>query len=198
MELIYRTLNRGDAVIEDEKIIDLYWARSEDAISETDKKYRKQCMYVANNILNNISDCEECLNDTYMTAWNKMPPERPGFLAAFLCKIIRNHSIKKYDYFHRSKRNKQAEISIEELGECITASDITEEKYYEKETVRALNEFLGLLSKEKRVIFIRRYWFYDSYSQIAEQCGGSEDSIKMSLSRMRQKLREFLEERGLS
>ncbi|MBR3023909.1 MAG: RNA polymerase subunit sigma-70, partial [Oscillospiraceae bacterium] len=113
-------------VLEDEKIIDLYWERSESAITETDKKYRSRCMYIANRILNDNSDAEECLNDTYLTAWNLMPPERPKFLASFLYKIIRNHSLTRFKYYNNSKRKKDVCISTEELEECIDRSGNTE------------------------------------------------------------------------
>lgn len=184
-------------ILDDEKIIDLYWERSENAISETDKKYRSRCLAVANNILHNMSDSEECLNDTYMTAWNTMPPERPSFLAAFLCRIIKNLSLKKYSYLHREKRNADSAVSIDELSECVSDDECTEESYDVKELTKALNEFLMAQTPERRVIFVRRYWFYDSLSQIAEQCGITENKASVTISRMRQQLRKYLEERGL-
>lgn len=87
----------GRIIVSDNDIIELYWSRSEEAITETDKKYRKECMKISHNILNNTSDCEECLNDTYMTAWNIIPPNRPNYMCAFICKIMRNHSLRKYE-----------------------------------------------------------------------------------------------------
>ena len=102
--------------MDDEKIIDLYWARSDSAITETDKKYRNHCMYIARNILNNISDSEECINDTYLAAWNSIPPERPNYLSAFLAKITKNLALKKFRYNTADKRKKEAAVSIEELS----------------------------------------------------------------------------------
>ena len=182
-------------VLEDEKIIDLYWERSESAITETDKKYRSRCMYIANRILNDNSDAEECLNDTYLTAWNLMPPERPKFLASFLYKIIRNHSLTRFKYYNNSKRKKDVCISTEELEECIDRSGSTEEKYDENEVVAAINEFLDSLKKDRRFIFVRRYWYFDSIADISEKCSMTEENVRAILSRVRKQLKEHLKRR---
>ena len=181
--------------MEDEKIIDLYWERSENAISETDKKYRNQCLYVANSILNDIQDSEECLNDTYLTAWDLIPPERPGYLSAFLFKIIRNHSLNKYRILKSKKRKKDLSFSLEELGECVDSKNNTEEKFDESEVVAALNEFLETLNRDKRYIFVRRYWYFDSIKNISEQCSMSEENIRVILSRVRSQLKDYLKKR---
>ena len=115
--------------LEDEKIIELYWERSENAIAETDKKYRERCLYVARSILNDNSDAEECLNDTYLTAWNLMPPERPKILSSFLFRIIRNHSLNRLRFLNSSKRKRDLSFSINELGECVDGKNDTEEKF---------------------------------------------------------------------
>ena len=179
-------------VLEDEKIIDLYWERSESAITETDKKYRSRCIYVARSVLNDISDAEECLNDTYLTAWNMMPPERPKFLSSFLFKIVRNHSLNKLRFHNNSKRKKDISFSTEELEECVDGNSSVEEKFDESEVVNAINEFLESLKKDRRYIFVRRYWYLDSIADIAGHCSMTEDNVMKILSRTRMHLKEYL------
>ena len=179
-------------VLEDEKIIDLYWERSESAITETDKKYRSRCIYVARSVLNDISDAEECLNDTYLTAWNMMPPERPKFLSSFLFKIVRNHSLNKLRFHNNSKRKKDISFSTEELEECVDGNSSVEDKFDESEVVNAINEFLESLKKDRRYIFVRRYWYLDSIADIAGHCSMTEDNVMKILSRTRMQLKEYL------
>lgn len=183
--------------LEDNEIIDLYWKRSENAITETDRKYRKKCLYVAGNILKDLSDAEECLNDTYMTAWKLMPPERPVYLLAFLLRIIKNHSLNRMRHLHRSKRKKDLEVSLDELNECCDGKSNTEDAFNMEELINAINDFLDELDKQKRVIFIRKYWFYDTVPQIAQRCSMSEENVKINLVRTRKKLKTYLTERGL-
>ena len=178
--------------LEDEKIIELYWERSENAIAETDKKYRERCLYVARSILNDISDAEECLNDTYLTAWNLMPPERPKILSSFLFKIIRNHSLNRLRFLNSSKRKRDLSFSLDELGECVDGKNDTEEKFDETEVLNALNEFLRSLSKDKRFILVRRYWFFDSIAEIAERSSMTEENVRATLSRLRKQLKKYL------
>ena len=182
-------------VLEDEKIIDLYWERSESAISETDKKYRSRCMYVARSILEDNSDAEECLNDTYLTAWNLMPPERPKFLSSFLFKIVRNHSLNKFRFHNNSRRKRNISFSTEELAECVDGSNNVEEKFDEAEVVNAINEFLETLKKDRRYIFVRRYWYLDSIADIAEHCSLTEENVMVILSRVRKQLKDHLKRR---
>ncbi len=182
-------------VLEDEKIIDLYWERSESAITETDIKYRSRCIYVARSVLNDISDAEECLNDTYLTAWNLMPPERPKFLSSFLFKIVRNHSLNKLRFNNNSKRKKDISFSTEELEECVDGNSSVEDKFDESEVVNAINEFLESLKKDRRYIFVRRYWYLDSIADIAGHCSMTEDNVMKILSRTRMQLKEYLKGR---
>ncbi|WP_049962914.1 RNA polymerase sigma factor [Ruminococcus sp. HUN007] len=182
-------------VLEDEKIIDLYWERSESAITETDKKYRSRCIYVARSVLNDISDAEECLNDTYLTAWNLMPPERPKFLSSFLFKIVRNHSLNKLRFNNNSRRKKDISFSTEELEECVDGNSSVEDKFDESEVVNAINEFLESLKKDRRYIFVRRYWYLDSIADIAGHCSMTEDNVMKILSRTRMQLKEYLKGR---
>ncbi|WP_049962842.1 sigma-70 family RNA polymerase sigma factor [Ruminococcus sp. HUN007] len=184
-------------MLEDRDIIDLYWLRSESAIEETDKKYRTRCIYIARNILNDISDAEECLNDTYMTAWNRMPDERPKFLGAFLFRIIRNHAMNRLRYLASGKRKNEGVLAFDELDECIAdTSDSIEDTTDESELSEILNEFIAGLDYKKRFIFIRRYWYLDSYAQISALCEEKEENISMILSRIRKNLRKYLNERG--
>ena len=184
--------------LEDEKIIELYWARHESAIDETDKKYRTFCMYISRNILNDISDAEECINDTWLAAWNTIPPERPVSLSAFLGKIVKNLSLKKFRYNNSEKRRKEVTVSIEEISESAVSISDTESRTDSGELAYIISEFLRGQSKEKRVMFLRRYWFFDSYSQISELVGVSEESVRVSLMRLRKKLKKYLEERGIT
>ena len=182
-------------ILEDEKIIDLYWERSESVITETDKKYRSRCIYVARSVLNDISDAEECLNDTYLTAWNLMPPERPKFLSSFLFKIVRNLSLNKLRFNNNSKRKKDISFSTEELEECVDGNSSVEDKFDESEVVNAINEFLESLKKDRRYIFVRRYWYLDSIADIAGHCSMTEDNVMKILSRTRMQLKEYLKGR---
>ena len=184
--------------LEDEKIIELYWARHESAIDETDKKYRTFCMYISRNILNNISDAEECINDTWLAAWNTIPPERPVHLSAFLGKIVKNLSLKKFRYNNSGKRRNEVTVSIEEISESAVSISDTESRTDSGELAYIISEFLRGQSQEKRVMFLRRYWFFDSYSQISELMGVSEESVRVSLMRLRKKLKKYLEERGIT
>ena len=169
-------------MLEDRDIIDLYWLRSESAIAETDKKYRQRCIYVARNILNDISDAEECLNDTYMTAWNR---------------IIRNHARNRLRYLVSAKRKSSGVLAFDELEECIAdTSDSIEDTTDESELSETLNEFIAGLDYKKRFIFIRRYWYLDTYAQISNLCGEKEENINMILARTRKSLRKYLNERG--
>ena len=197
--LIYEGKKQKGVIIwmEDEKIVDLYWNRSENAISETDKKYRKPCISIANNILNDISDSEECLNDTYLAAWNTMPPQRPKYLPAFLFKIVKNIAFNRFYFNHRDKRRKEVSVSFDELEECVAGSSYTDDMIDAKELAGAVNDFIEGLSQEKRVVFVRRYWYFDSVSQISERCEISEEKTKSMLMRLRKSLGEFLGERGL-
>ena len=183
--------------MDDKAIIDLYCSRSENAISETDKRYGKPCMSIANNILNDISDSEECVNDTYLKTWNKIPPHIPKYFPAFLFKIVKNTAMTKYSYNHRDKRCSEISVSFDELGECVADSEDINETVDKKELAGFINEFLKGLSREKRIVFVRRYWYFDSVPQIAEMCDMSEEKVKSMLMRMRSRLRDFLKERGV-
>ncbi len=177
----------------DEEIVELYWNRSEAAITETDIKYGKLCFHIANNILCSDGDSEECVNDTYHSVWKVIPPERPTIFRSFLCKIARNIALNRYDYMHAQKRNSEYECSLSELEEMITYDD----KSFDRSILAHLiNDFLGSLSKENRKIFMRRYWFCDSIHEIANQFNYSESKVKSKLFRIRNQFYEYLKKEG--
>lgn len=184
--------------MEDQKIIDLYWSRSESAISETADKYGRYCRRIAYNILHNHEDCEECVNDTYFRAWNTMPPNRPNRLSAFLGKIVRNLSLDRYDSYTTEKRGLgQVPLALEELEACIPSSSDTEQVIDELALAQLLNHFLSGMKSEPRMIFVQRYWYLNSIKEIAADFDISESKVKMTLLRIRKKLKEFLEKEGV-
>jgi len=185
--------------MEDKNIIQLYFERSENAIAETSAKYGRLCHTIAYNILYNEEDTEECVNDTYLKAWEVIPPQIPEKLAAFLGKITRNLAISKYRHNTSKKRGGgQVAIALEELEECIPACNSTEQTVSDKLFIQMLNEFLEKLSAEKRKVFMQRYWYLRPVSEIAEEFSMSESKVKMMLHRTRNSLREVLEKEGIS
>ncbi len=184
--------------MEDSQIIDLYWQRSENAISETSKKYGRLCRSIAMNIVGNFSDAEECENDTYVAAWNAIPPTKPNIFSAFLSKITRNIALNRYEYNKAKKRNNEFDLILDELEECVAGRNTVESAYEEGELALLLDKFLEKLPKEKRVIFVRRYWYSDAVKDIADRLQISESKVKTSLFRTRKELQEYLEKHGIS
>ena len=184
--------------MEEKEIIDLYWARSENAIRETAKKYGAFCHSIAFNILANHQDSEECVNDTYLHTWNAIPPRRPSKFGAFLGKITRNLALNKYAMYSAQKRGGgQVMLAVEELAECLPDPNTVERQIEDRELAELLNHFLAGLPGEARKIFLRRYWKLDSVKTIAMDCGMTESKVKMSLMRTRGKLRSYLEQEGI-
>ena len=184
--------------MEDEKIIDLYWARSESAISETELKYGRYLKTVAKNILSDEEDSLECVNDTYLNAWNAMPDQRPDRLSAFLGRITRNLSLKRWDKETAEKRGAgQVPLALEELQECIPESDSADPAADDRALADVLNRFLASMPAEKRIIFMRRYWYLSPVAEIASDLAISESKVKMSLLRSRNELKEYLEKEGV-
>ena len=184
--------------MDEKEIIELYWVRSELAIEETARKYGRFCHSIAYNILLNREDSEECVNDTYLHAWNAIPPRRPDKLSAFVGKITRNLALKKYEKNTAVKRGGgQVPLALEELAECIPSPDSVERQMNDQILAEVLNRFLAGLSSETRRIFLRRYWKLDTVNEIAQELGISESKVKMSLIRTRGKLRSFLEQEGI-
>ena len=184
--------------MEDRQIIALYNERSEAALSETADKYGRYCRTIAYNILQNKEDSEECVNDTWLKAWESIPPQCPERLSAFLGKITRNLALNRYKHNTREKRGGgQTMLVLEELTECIPGTDGTEEMVNEALLTEVLNGFLAELPMEKRKIFMRRYWYLSSVKELAADFGLSESNVKMTLLRLREKLRQVLEKEGI-
>ena len=183
--------------MEDEKIIGLYWDRNEDAIAETSSKYGKLCFFVANNILASHEDSEECVNDTYLGLWNTIPKQRPTRFSVFVSRITRNLALKKYEYLSAAKRNPDAVYSFEELGECVSGKEYIENELENRRIEHAIDTFLWQQGQEKRNIFIRRYWYFESIENICKRTGYSQSKIKSMLFNMRKKLRDYLESEGI-
>lgn len=183
--------------MEDSRIIDLFFERSEEAINALDKKYGGLCYRLSHQILNNRLDAEECVNDAYLGMWNTIPPERPNPLRAFLCKIVRNLSLKRYHANTAAKRNSTYDVAMAEVEGVLASPDTVEGEIEAKELARELEQFLDRLTSENRVLFLRRYWFADTYEEIGKQMGMTQKNVSVRLARLRKQLREYLAERGL-
>ena len=183
--------------MDDTKIVQLYWDRNEQAIPATADKYGRYCASIAQNILGNKEDAEECVNDTYMSAWNSMPPHRPGILSTFLGKITRNLSFNRYKYNTANKRGgEEAALVLDEIAELVSGTDSVEQEVLRKELVKAIDAFLDGLPDNKRRIFVCRYWYFDSVSNIASRFRMTENNVSVTLNRLRLKLHNYLLERG--
>ncbi len=183
--------------MDDAKIVRLYWDRNEQAIPATADKYGNYCTSIAKNILGSLEDAEECVNDTYLNAWNSIPPNRPSILSAFLGKIVRNLSFNRYKRNTADKRGGgELPVVLEELSELVSGSDDVEQEIDRKEVVKAIDGFLGRLPPDKRSIFVSRYWYTDSISEIALRHGMTAGAVSMTLNRLRLKLHNYLLERG--
>ena len=175
----------------DQAIIDLYFARNEQAIAETDKSYGRVCMQVSMNILKSRPDAEECVNDTYLKTWNAIPPTKPHSLCAFVCRITRNLSLNRLRDLRREKRNKELTLSLDELEACIPAA-------IEDSNLLAdlLNTFLEGLDETDRVLFVGRYWYSYATDDLAASMGLTKKAVYMRLYKIRERLRAYLGERG--
>ena len=175
----------------DQDIVELYFDRDEQAIAETDKKYGKLCMQVSVNILENKSDAEECVSDTYLKTWNSIPPTRPSSLCAFVCKIARNLSLNRLRDTRREKRNRELTVSFEELEECIPMPDesVSELSYL-------LTAFLDGEGETDRVLFMGRYWFHCPVAELAARMSLTPNAVSLRLYKTRERLRIYLNERG--
>lgn len=182
--------------MDDNEIIDLFYARSEQAIMELSKKYGAVCNKVARNILSNELDAEECVNDAYLGAWNTIPPQHPEALLPYICRIVRNLSIAKYHSNTAKKRNSFYDVALEELEECLASSSTVEMEISAKELSQILDRFLDRLPQENRLMFVRRYWYSDSISEIAKSFHISSNNVSVRLSRTREKLKKFLRKEG--
>lgn len=183
--------------MEDKEIVQLYWDRNERAIAETSAKYGRYCTNIAMNILNNLENAEECVNDAYLNVWNSIPPHKPGILSAFLGKIVRNLSLNKYKHIHTAKRGgNEFTLILDELGDIVSDEETSLDIVIRNELLKTINDFITALSEEKQYMFFRRYWYSDSIKAIAAECGRTENYVSVELGRIRNKLREYLTERG--
>ena len=182
--------------MDDQQIIDLYFDRNEQAITETDVKYGKLCHSVAYNILNNNEDSEECVNDTYIGVWNAIPPTRPNNFMAFVCRIARNLSLKRLEYLKREKRSADVILSLDELSAVLPderyAPDVSDE-----DVGRLISQFLRTQKEDVRNVFIRKYYFFDSVKEIAERYSFTESKVKNMLFYTRNKLKDYLIKEGV-
>ena len=184
--------------MEDAQIIALYWARNEDAISETDRKYGPFCHGIAQRILRIREESEECVSDTYLQAWNNIPPQKPNAFRAWLGRITRNLAISRYRKAHAEKRGGgEMAIALEELQTCIPGQSNVEEITESREIVAVLDRFLEGLPEKERNIFLRRYWHVNSVKEIAAAYGAEQGQIAAQLFRTRNKLRAALEKEGI-
>ena len=182
--------------MEDYEIIELYFARDEQAITQTDLKYGKLCYKIAYNILRNNEDSEECVNDTWMRAWNSIPDNRPSKLSVFLGKITRNISIDRYRKNTSLKNNGgQFSVCLDELAECTGNDENLTDDIVWKDII---DRFLGSLKNSSREVFMYRYWYMFSVDEIAWQCDMTKGAVKMSLQRTRKALKDFLEREGIT
>lgn len=180
----------------DERIIELYFLRSEDALTATEAKYGRYCRSVANGILHNESDSEECVNDAFLAVWNSIPPKKPSNLRAFITAVVRNISFDRYDRNRAEKRNSYTDIVFDEFSECIPDERMTAEE--ELIFRDSLNGFLASLDTRTRIVFMQRYWYFRSIKSIAENCGMREGNVKVILHRTRKNFKEYLMKEGIT
>ena len=185
--------------MEDNQIIDLYFARNEQAISETDKKYGAYCRTIAYRILQSLPDAEECVSDTWLRAWNAMPPQKPNVLRQFLAKITRNLSLDRWRTAQAQKRGGGvAEVALEELGECVCDSTDPATQLELEELKNAIAAFLHGLPERDRNVFLRRYFYLEDTAVVARRYVLRQANVRLILSRTRQKLKDYLQKEGLA
>ena len=182
--------------MEDREIIRLLWERIEAAVSALADKYGRLVYQLSRNIVGNDEDAAECVNDTWLGVWDSIPPHKPQVLRAYVCRIGRNVSLKRYRTNTAAKRNTAYDVALEELENSLSGLTL-EEVWSARELGRAIDRFLDTLDRENRVIFLRRYWFSDSVTSIAALMGMSENNISVRLSRTRSRLRHCLEKEGI-
>lgn len=183
--------------MDDKSIVDLYFSRDQEAITQTDKKYGHYCYRIAYNILTNKEDAEESVSDTYVAAWRAIPPRRPSVLSTFLGKITRHIAIDRWRERNASKRGGgEVPLALEELQDCVAGMQNVEMDYERKEIIKAYVKFLDALPVTERRVFLCRYWYVDSVEAIADKFGFSQSKVKTMLHRTRAKLRKQLAEEG--
>ena len=184
--------------MEDSQIIELYWQRNERALSETQTKYGHYCFSIANGILHDAQDAQECVNDTYIGAWNAIPPHRPNALSIFLGKITRRLSLKRWRDARADKRGGGSiAVSYDELAECIPDNRNVDERLNAEELLKTIDAFIDGLPDDERRVFLRRYWYFDSIDSISARYGFGTSKVKMMLKRTRDKLGLCLRKEGV-
>ena len=184
--------------MDDEVILELYFARNQEAIRETDCKYGGYCRRISQKILGSREDAEECVNDTWLQAWNKIPPQRPQYFQAFLGCIVRNLSLDRWEQRQTKKRGGgQTKILLSELKDCLPSPDLPERRLEERELGNILSRWLAQQPQKNRVAFVRRYWYADTLAETAAQIGCTTGAAKALLHRMRRSLRAHLEKEGV-
>ena len=185
--------------MDDSQIIDLYWQRSEDAITETDRKYGPYCRKIAMNVLRSEPDSEECVNDAYLGVWNAIPPQKPTIFSAFIGRITRNIALHRWQKNHAAKRGGgDTAVLLSELEDCLSAPGSPEDTLETRAIGSSISRFLDELPREQRIIFVRRYWYTDQIEEIAEKMGLSVSKVTSVLFRLRKKLRAHFEKEGIS
>ena len=190
--------NYKEDVMQDEKIIALYWQRDQSAIDETDKKYGVQLRGLSYGILSDREDAEECVSDTYMAVWNSLPPQRPKRLRAYAAAIVRNLSLRRVrDRYSKKRGGGEVALALEELEDCLCSQTNVECEYEQKELAGKIEEFLRTFSADDRRIFMCRYWGFAPVAEIAQKLGCPQSKVKSSLHRTRGKLQKYLTKEGL-
>lgn len=182
--------------MEDQLIIELFTERSEDAIEEMSKQYGRLLKNISYQILRNEQDAEECVNDTYLAVWNKIPPERPDPLSSYVCRITRNISIKKLRSNTAKMRNNHYDLILDELEDCLASDTQIEDNVIASEMTEYINRYLGKIKQTDRIIFINRYWFCKEIAEIANEMGLSTNYVNVHLHRTRQRLMKYLKKEG--
>jgi RNA polymerase sigma-70 factor (ECF subfamily) len=185
--------------MEDFEIVEMYWDRDENAITQTDRKYGKYCRKIAYSILFDREDTEECVNDTWLQTWNSIPPHRPERLSTYLGKICRNIAINLFEKLSADKRGgTEIDACLDEMAEVVGQTSDVEEQLDLSVLTDAINGFLKQCEKQARIVFVQRYWYMLNVKEIAKENGMSESNVKMTLMRTREKLKEYLIEEGYS
>lgn len=184
-------------MLTDWEIIDLYFQRSEQAIEETEQKYGSSCARIARNILKDSRDVEESVSDTWLAAWNAIPPQKPAPLRAYLFRIVRNVATARYHKNTAQKRDSSYDVALSELEEILAAPDGVEEHLSAQELTELLNRFLAGLDRENRVLFVRRYWYGDPVNELAQRFHMGPNALSARLKRLREKLRKELAKEGI-
>ncbi len=182
--------------MEEKRITDLFFARDEEAIRETEKKYGRLCHSIAYNILGDEGEAEECASDTYMSLWNAIPPERPKIFKAYIAKVARNLALKRHEYNSAEKRSSNMTVSLSELEEVLPDESFKADTS-DGEIGALINEFLGTEKPDARRVFIKRYYFGEDIRTISEETYFSQSMIKSMLMRTRNRLKDYLTERGV-